>query len=415
MLTDVLIKNLTHPDRRPSKRQETPDGKIAGLYFVRQTSGAASWALRFRSSGKPKKLTLGPWPAIGLAEARRKAQEALGAIAVGKDPAAEKRASRAAARAAVDIKDRLSDVAGKFVKQYTKRENGALWAAATERYLAREILPRLGAKRIGEIRRADVREMLNEITDRSPTTANCVLAVTRRLFNWAVEEEIIAASPIGKLKATKEVSRDRVLDDAEIRLVWRAFGRIGAPFGAVGQLLLLTGARRTEVAEMRWTEIDMAARVWTIPAARSKNKVAHAIPLSDQAIEVLKGLKRVESKGDFVFTYGRVAVQGFARKKFELDAAIAADNGEPIAGWTYHDLRRTLATNLQKLGARLEVTEAVLGHTSGSRSGIVGVYQRHDWADEKRAALNAWSRKLNEIVTGEAPGNVVSIAAARAS
>lgn len=228
-----------------------------------------------------------------------------------------------------------------------------------------------------------------------------MLAVTRRLFNWAVEEEIIAVSPVGKLKTTKEISRDRVLDDTDIRLVWRAFDRIGAPFGAVGKLLLLTGARRTEVAEMRWSEIDIAGRVWTLPAARSKNKVAHTIPLSEQAIEILNGLKRIESKGDFVFTFGRVAVQGFARKKIELDAAIAADNGAPIAGWTYHDLRRTLATNLQKLGVRLEVTEAVLGHTSGSRSGIVGVYQRHDWADEKRTALDAWARKLQAIVGDE--------------
>ena len=408
MLTDVSIKTLMHPDKRPAKRAETPDGKIAGLYFIRQPTGVASWALRYRSAGKPRKLTIGPFPAIGLADARKRAQKAIGEIAGGNDPAGEKRAARADAKAAADIKDRLSDVAGKFVKQYTKRENGALWAAATERYLAREILPRLGAKRIGEIRRADVRDMLNEITDRSATTANRVLAVTRRLFNWAAEEEIIAASPIGKIKATKEASRERVLTDDEIRLVWRAFDRIGAPFGDVGKLLLLTGARRTEVAEMRWSEIDMAARAWTLPAARSKNKVAHTIPLSDRAIEILNGLKRVESKGDFVFTFGRVAVQGFARKKIELDAAIAADNGAPIAGWTYHDLRRTLATNFQKLGVRLEVTEAVLGHTSGSRSGIVGVYQRHTWSDEKRAALDAWASKLDEIISDKpAATNVV--------
>ena len=209
MLTDVLIKNLMHHDKRPAKREETPDGKISGLYFVRQPTGAASWALRYRSAGKPRKLTIGPFPAIGLSDARKRAQKAIGEIAAGDDPAADKQASRAAARAAADVKDRLCDVAGKFVKQYTKRENGALWAAATERYLAREILPRLGAKRIGEIRRADVREMLNEIADRSPTTANRVLAVTRRLFNWAVEEEIVAVSPIGKLGATKEASRGR--------------------------------------------------------------------------------------------------------------------------------------------------------------------------------------------------------------
>jgi integrase len=242
---------------------------------------------------------------------------------------------------------------------------------AVERYLAREILPRFGSKRIGEIRRADVRDMLNDITDRSPTTANRVLAVVRRLFNWAVEEEIIAASPIGKLKATKEVSRDRVLDDAEIKLVWKAFETVGWPFGQVGQLLMLTGARRTEVAETRWNEFDLAAKTWTLPAARSKSKVAHTIPASHTAIEILeKKLPRITNKGDFVFTFGRVAVQGFARKKIEIDATIATANGTPIAGWTYHDLRRTVATNLQKLGVRLEVTEAVLGHVSGSRAGL---------------------------------------------
>jgi integrase len=263
------------------------------------------------------------------------------------------------------------------------------------------ILPRLGSKRIGEVRRADVRDMLNDITDRSPTTANRVLAVTRRLFNWAVEEEILAVSPIGKLKATKEVSRDRVLDDAEIKLVWKAFERIGWPFGPVGQLLMLTGARRTEVAEARWKEFDLATKTWTLPKERAKNGVVHMIPLSDKAIEILEKLPRIANKGDFVFTFGRVAVQGFARKKIELDAAIAADIGAPIAGWTLHDLRRVVATNLQKLGVRLEVTEAVLNHVSGSRSGIVGVYQRHDYADEKRAALSAWNERLAQIVGEE--------------
>jgi integrase len=397
MLTDVLIKKLTIPE----KRREVPDGKVTGLYLVVQPSGAKSWALRYRFAGTPKKLTLGPYPAVDLAAARKRSQEAVGDIARGIDPGTEKQASRAAAKAAAAIDDRLSDIAAKFVKQYSKRENGALWSAAVERYLARVILPRLGSKRIGEVRRADVRDMLNDITDRSPTAANRVLAVTRRLFNWAVEEEILAVSPIGKLKATKEVSRDRVLDDAEIKLVWKAFERIGWPFGPVGQLLMLTGARRTEVAEARWKEFDLATKTWTLPKERAKNGVVHMIPLSDKAIEILEKLPRIANKGDFVFTFGRVAVQGFARKKIELDAAIAADIGAPIAGWTLHDLRRVVATNLQKLGVRLEVTEAVLNHVSGSRSGIVGVYQRHDYADEKRAALSAWNERLAQIVGEE--------------
>jgi integrase len=386
-----------------------PDGKVTGLYLVLQASGAKSWALRYRAAGTPRKLTIGPYPAVDLASARRKAHEALGAIAQGIDPAAEKQASRAAAKAAAAIDDRLSDVAAKFVRQHVKRENGALWSAAVDRYLAREILPRLGSRRIGEIRRADVRSMLNDIGERSPTTANRVLAVTRRLFNWAVEEEIVDVSPIGKLKATKEVSRDRVLDDDEIRVVWKAFERMGWPFGSVGQLLMLTGARRTEVAEARWSEFDLAAKTWTLPKERAKNGVAHLVPLSDMAIELIEKLPRIANTGDFVFTFGRVAVQGFARKKIELDAAIAADIGMPLEGWTFHDFRRVVATNLQRLGVRLEVTEAVLNHVSGSRSGIVGVYQRHDFATEKRAALAAWAARLNEIITGAEASNVVAL------
>ncbi len=140
MLTDVLIKKLTIPE----KRREVPDGKVTGLYLVIQPSGAKSWALRYRSAGTPRKLTIGPYPAVDLATARKRAQEALGDVAGGKDPATEKQASWAAAKAAVAIDDRLSDVAAKFVKQHVKRENGALWTAAVERYLAREILPRLG-------------------------------------------------------------------------------------------------------------------------------------------------------------------------------------------------------------------------------------------------------------------------------
>ena len=240
--------------------------------------------------------------------------------------------------------------------------------------------------------------MLNEITDRSPTTANRVLAVTRRLFNWAVEEEIIAASPLGKLKATKEASRDRVLADSEIKLAWQAFDSVGWPFGHIGKLLLLTGARRTEVSEMRWAEIDMAAGTWTIGAERSKNGTAHTIPLSGTALDILAELPRVANKDDFVFSFGRVAVSGFARKKLEIDAIIAATNGAPLPNWVFHDLRRTTASGMAGLGIAPHVVEAVLNHRNGTIKGVAAVYNRYTYADEKRAALAAWSDRLAQIV-----------------
>jgi integrase len=166
---------------------------------------------------------------------------------------------------------------------------------------------------------------------------------------------------------------------------------------------------------MRWDEVDLVARTWTLPASRTKNKRTHEIPLSDSAVEILGAVARVEGKAGFVFsTTGRTSVSGFSCAKAAIDAAMLeimrADaeargndsDGVKVAPWIIHDLRRTVATNLQRLGVKLEVTEAVLNHVSGSRSGIIGVYQRHTWADEKRAALDAWSRRLSEIVTDEA-------------
>ena len=252
--------------------------------------------------------------------------------------------------------------------------------------------------------------------------ANRTLAVFRKLCNWAVSKDIIAASPCLGIEApTGERSRDRVLGDEEIKLAWQAFELIGGPFGPVCKLLLLTGARRDEVASMEWRELDLEAKVWRLPKERTKNKRPHEISLSGAAVEIIKGLPRIEGRSGLVFsTTGKTSVSGFSRAKTAIDRHIAETlrkeaetRGEDSAEikapeqWQVHDLRRTVATNLQKLGVKLEVTEAVLNHVSGSRAGIVGIYQRHEYAAEKRAALDAWARRLEEIVSGAGASNVV--------
>jgi integrase len=178
----------------------------------------------------------------------------------------------------------------------------------------------------------------------------------------------------------------------------------------------LTGARRDEVADLEWREVDLDRAVWTLPAERAKNGREHSIPLCDKAIEILRSLPRIE-RSKFVFTTsGQNPVSGFDYWKKALDrtmAKLAEEGASPIPGWVLHDLRRTVATNLQRLGVRLEVTEAVLNHIAGSRAGIVGIYQRHDYAAEKRQALDAWARRLEAIVSGETASNVVELAKAR--
>ena len=425
MLTDIAIKKLVSSP--PAARLETPDGKVAGLYFVQQPSGATSWALRYRAAGVPRKLTLGSFPALDIKAARRAAEEARGAIARGEDPAGEKKAAREAARAdrAAET-DLIEKVVETFIERHAKRATRD-WKE-TERLLNRNVVERWKGRRLSTITKPQVHDLLDSIVDRgAPIAANRVHTQLNVMGRWAVERGIVTTNPFAGIKAPsseRSRARERVLSDDELRLVWTAAEAIGWPFGSIVKLLALTGARRDEVAQVEWREIDFDRALWTLPAARSKNRREHAIPLSVSALEILRSLPRVERSGlVFTTTNGRVPVSGFNKAKDRFDNAIGelraqAGSEEPIEPWVFHDLRRTMATNLQKLGVRLEVTEAVLNHVSGSRAGIVGVYQKHDYATEKRQALEAWAKRVEEIVTGDQGrraegGGDVSIATVR--
>jgi integrase len=241
------------------------------------------------------------------------------------------------------------------------------------------------------------------------------------MLSWAVEQEDIDRSPIEGMKPPPlPPSRDRVLSDDDLALVWRGTEALGYPFGPLVRLLVLTGARREEVAAMEWSELDRAAATWSLPASRSKNAQAVENALSASAVAILDGLaERIGLNGrwphkGFVFsTTGETSVSGYSRAKRRLDKVVvdlaSEDELTPPEPWRLHDLRRTLATGLQRLGVRLEVTEAVLNHVSGSRSGIVGIYQRHNWKDEKRAALEAWATHVDRVLTVTDNSNVVKL------
>jgi integrase len=207
-----------------------------------------------------------------------------------------------------------------------------------------------------------------------------------------------------------------VLSDAELRALWRASDAEPYPWRAAVKLLILTAQRRSEVIEARWDEIDLDARLWTIPAGRAKNGKAHLVPLSAPALDVIRGIPRLSGSGLLFPSRSDLAraASGLSKLMARLAVAVEAEMGEPVERWTLHDLRRTAATGMQRLGIRLEVTEATLNHVSGSRAGIVGVYQRHDFRDEKRHALDAWAAEVMRIVEGRPVDNVAPIRAARA-
>ena len=206
------------------------------------------------------------------------------------------------------------------------------------------------------------------------------------MFNWAVARDIIAASPCAGVKPpTAERSRDRVLTDQELRAVWQAADKIGGTFGALVRLLILTGQRRDEVAGMRWSEIDLEGRRWTLGPSEFEDNRPHEIPLSKPAIAILTALPRIGNR--FVLTStGDAPSSGYSKGKRRFDSLLPPD----MPDWRLHDLRRTVASGLARLGINLPVIEKVLNHASGSFAGIVGVYQKHEFSEEKRRALDAW-------------------------
>ena len=387
--------------RTQGERREIPDGLLRGLYLVVQPSGTKSWAVRYRHGGATRKHTLGPYPAIDLATARNLGGKALRAVAEGSDPAAEKQEARAAKP------DTINAVADAFIESYCKRKNRPRTAAETARLLRLHVLPRWRGRHINSITRRDVRELLDHIiAGGSPVAANRAFAAVRLLFNWAIEHDIVIASPcVGVKRPTQEVPRDRVLSDDELRDVWKAAGRVGYPFGPLVQLLVLTGARRDEVAGMRWSEIDVESRLWCLPRERVKNKRPHEIPLSEPAIAIVTALPRIAG-GDYVLTTsGKVAASNYGKNKRRLDALLPSD----MPPWRLHDLRRTVASGLARLGINLPVIEKVLNHASGSFAGIVGVYQKHEFSQEKRQALDAWGAFVAAVAGDKGPKKVVRL------
>jgi integrase len=362
--------------RAADDRRELPDDYMRGLYLVVQPTGSKSWAVRYRHGGRSHKHTVGPYPAFDLKQARDAAAKVLRAVAEGRHP--EQRQSGS-----------VEDAVAQFLERHGKNYRPKPRSEA-ERLLRLHVVGNWGRRKLEEITRADVRAMIARI--KAPIAANRVFSIVRKLFNWAVENDLIVNSPVAGLKAPHaETSRDRVLTDDELRRVWQAAERLGPLNGAVVRLLVLTGQRRNEVAHMQWRELDLERRLWTLPRERVKNDRRHEVPLSSQAVATIQALPRISDR--FVFsTNAESPVNDFGKNKGRLDELSG------VSDWVLHDLRRTVASGMARLGTSLSVIEKVLNHVSGSFAGIVGVYQRHEFADEKRAALERWADHVERLV-----------------
>jgi integrase len=409
MAAKALTQLAIDKARPRSERCEIPDGKAPGLYLTVQPSGKKSWAFRYRHKGLSRKLTIGPYPEISLGEARTLASEARIKVARGGDPAANKRVAR---EAALDERraeqDKIESVAERYVERHAK-PNNRTWKE-TERLLKKHIAAAWRDRRLGDIKRRDVHDLLDGIVaEGKPSLANAVFSTFRGLCSWAVQRDIIPTSPCQGVKApTAKPERERVLNDDEFRLIWNACDRLGWPYGPITKLLAITGQRLSEVSKARWDEFDLEAGIWVLPSYRVKNGVEHTVPLSETAVHILKSLPRIASDEDLVFTGdGKSPPGGFNRAKRRFDELAPLPHP-----WVFHDLRRTVASGMARLGQPVHVVEAVLNHRSGAIRGVARVYNRHDYAAEKRAALEAWSRHVEKLLADQPADNVIEFATA---
>jgi integrase len=413
-LTALNVENWKPSDAR----QEVLVGD--GLYFIVQPSGVKSWALRYRrkSDGKSVKHTIGSYPMLKLKDARSAATALRAEIERGADPHGAKVVAR---RRAAEVDDSFEAVVRRYVADRQSRgKRSWKWSArllglaveddelavlrdgSTDRHGRRRLslADRWGTRRISEITDSDVIRAIDQVANHAPVAANRLHAVLSAFFGWAKGKRYVAVNPCTDLeRPAEEKARDRVLSDDELRKVWLAAGELGHPHAGIVRLLILTGQRRGEIADLSWPEIDLDERAIHLPPKRTKNGRAHDVPLSAQALAVVAGLPRLVEV-DRVF--GRRPFKSF----YYLREQLAESSG--VSEWTLHDIRRTVASGLQRLGVRLEVTEAVLNHKSGSVSGITAVYQRHDYAAEKRDALVRWADHVDALVSGR-KGAVVTL------
>ncbi len=413
-LTDTGIAKLRAPEKG---RIEYFDTLLPGFALRITANGHKSWVVFYRVGRRLRRYTIGTYPKIGLSDARKRARAALEQADKGDDPAADKVASKRLHG------DSVKAIADEFIERYAKKNQVRSWPE-TKSILDLHVLPEWGTRAIGDIAHKDVIRLLDKAADKtSPVRANRVLAAIRVLFNWALSRQIIHASPVAGIKPPgKEVSRDRVLVGDEIKAVWNAFDKLGWPFGPAFKLLLITGQRRDEVATMRWRDVDLNLALWTLPRESTKADRMNEVPLSPLALEVLGTVKRTSK--EYVFsTNGETPISGFSKAKGRAELTIAMDrlqasgkakptakqiNKAKLPDWRLHDLRRTVASNMAKLGIAPHVIEKVLNHSTGTISGVAAVYNRYGYADEKRAALGTWARALEAVVC-PSDSNVIEI------
>jgi integrase len=438
-LTKRLVEAVAVPTA--GKREYLWDGKLSGFGVMVTDKGVRSYIVQYRVGGRgfpTRRFTIGkhgsPWTTDG---ARNRAKGILEQVRNRVDPLdaeREKRKSemqtKVAAKAAAIVSARLafSIFADRYVEERVKTAHPKRWQE-TESIIRRDLKPHFGDRSLPLITDADVSELLDQVQhQRGDSAAIKAYKALRGIFGYASEKEKrympAAKSPMIGLRPPATIrKRQRTLNDAELRLVWLAADEFGYPFTPLVRLLIITGQRLREVAEATWDEIDLDRAGWLIPGARTKNNEPMLVPLPADAVRLLRELPRVPRKiqtaagkpSPFLFTTtGETPVSGFSKVKARLDklvTTLAAQEAEAtnrdasiVEPWRLHDIRRSFANGLQRMGTDPEIVEAALNHISGTKGGVAGVYQTYRYEPEVRKAVRRWAEHLLAVTSRKPAG-----------
>lgn len=403
--TDSLTDLQIRPEMKGS-RLELMDGDVPGLGLRVLPTGRKFWFLRYGPRGARRRITFGEYPSLSLAKARDKARELLAGVKVhGRDPMAERKAASAARKKAKTAT--FAALAALYVEEHAKRKKRLRAWKEDERKLRVEVLPVWGSRQTAEIRRADVRELLERIAaERGGVCANRTRTLICRVFNFGIERERVEANPVYAVKRVYvEAPRERVLTEEELRVLWPLFDRLQPNVAAAWRLVLLTAQRPGEVLSMRWCDLERDSHGWwwNIPAEVTKTNRAHRVPLSPQALAVVEALRPLTGATEWV-----LASRAEGKRLTWLSHSSARLRAwSELPHFTPHDLRRTAATWLGRSGVRPDTIDRLLNHAEGR---ISRTYNRAGYDMEKRQAAVLLGSRVEAILAGEERSNVVRIA-----
>ena len=382
--TDTFLRNLRPAP--PGQRAEHMDTVVPGFGVRVTDKGRKTFMLlaRYPGSTNPTRRKLGEYPSLSLEKARKKARDWIDLIKDAKDPREEDDARRRAEMR------RRADTFDSVVDEYIKRVlPGQRRGHIVAKEMRREFSRRWKGRPITAIERRDVIDAIKEVLDRgAPYQAHNLLGHLRTFFNWVIEagDYGLEHSPCDRIRPLKLIGerkpRQRVLTDGELRALWIATGEMGYPFGQLYRMLLLTGARKKEIGDARWCELDRRKSILTVPPERFKSEATHSIPLSTDAMEIVDSLPEFEEPNHlFSTSFGVRPVSSYANAKARLDRLMAANFGGELKPWRVHDIRRTVRTRLAGLQVSDVIAEMVIGH---GKKGLQRVYDQHSYEPEMR-------------------------------